>query len=260
MTGVSQIASALVMLSVLVAPALAMAANIVPHRALYRLTLDSATGAQSIEDAGGLIAFQWTETCESVEINEAYSILIYADGGQVNEFGANFVGRERRDGSSFDFRFEQTGAGETLFVEGSAERARDGFALKLRPNGSLNRTLPAGVLFPAGHGQALLEAALAGEKFLSHQVFDGSDIEGPTQITAVIGTPRAVQAELGSGRGWPVTLSFFSFGSIEQTPSYQLEMILRENGVASDLRLDYGDFVLRGRLDVLEERPAASCR
>jgi len=242
-----------------VGPAFAAATAVTPHRAVYRLTLEAAPGAPAIQSATGLIAFQWDRTCQTVEIDEAYSITLYLEDGGLSRFGASFAGIERLDGSVFRFRFEQSGAGETLAAEGTVTESPGGFRLALRPAGSAVRDLPHDLLFPAGHAGVLLDAARSGQRFLSHPVFDGSDLQGPAQISAVIGASRSVPDELGSRRAWPVTLSFFPYASPQETPSYRLTMLLRDNGIASDLRLDYGDFVLRGRLDTLEERPVPVC-
>ncbi|HSP25511.1 MAG TPA: DUF1849 family protein, partial [Saliniramus sp.] len=60
---------------------------------------------------------------------------------------------------------------------------------------------------------------------------------------------------------WPVTLSSFEQGEDqgEQTPAYVISFQLHENGVSTDLRLDFGEFVMAGTLQTLEELPASDC-
>lgn len=234
-------------------------AGVTPHRALYRLTLDEVQGAGGIEQADGLIAFQWRRDCEAVSISEAYVIRLYLDQGKVSEFGATFEGVERLDGDHFDFRFEQTGAGETIVANGEATREEGGVAVELRPREKEPRVFGQEVVFPGYHTGALIEAAQGGRPLVVFKVFDGSDLDGPTLISTAIGKEREVEPMMGSDRGWPMTLAFFSQDATDETPSYQLSMILRDNGIASDLRLDYGEFVLNGKLEVLEERPSPSC-
>ena len=45
---------------------------------------------------------------------------------------------------------------------------------------------------------------------------------------------------------WPVTLSYFTAGRGEQTPIYTITFELYENGVSRALKLDYGEFALKG--------------
>jgi expansin (peptidoglycan-binding protein) len=59
---------------------------------------------------------------------------------------------------------------------------------------------------------------------------------------------------------WPVTLSYFTQGKGEQTPVYVLSFDLYENGVSRALRLDYGDFALKGDMQSLELLPDKGCQ
>ena len=54
---------------------------------------------------------------------------------------------------------------------------------------------------------------------------------------------------------WPVTLSYFSPGEGERTPVYVLAFDLYENGVSGALRLDYGEFSLKGELSRIDLMP-----
>ena len=57
---------------------------------------------------------------------------------------------------------------------------------------------------------------------------------------------------------WPVTLSYFNAGRGEQTPVYVISFELYENGVSRALKLDYGEFALKGESTQL--RPVGSPR
>ncbi len=73
-------------------------------------------------------------------------------------------------------------------------------------------------------------------------------------------------AGLANIRSWPVTISYFTdetpYG--EQKPSYELSFIIYENGITRRMKLDYGDFALRGKLVQLDLSPtkvaAKTCR
>ena len=57
-----------------------------------------------------------------------------------------------------------------------------------------------------------------------------------------------------------MTISYFLVGSGDQTPSYTISFELYENGVSRALKLDYGDFALRGDLQSLEMLPETACQ
>ena len=59
---------------------------------------------------------------------------------------------------------------------------------------------------------------------------------------------------------WPVTLSYFSPERGEGTPIYTLSFEVFEDGVSRALRLDYGQFALKGELTTLELLPAGECQ
>ena len=59
---------------------------------------------------------------------------------------------------------------------------------------------------------------------------------------------------------WPVTLSYFSRERGEGTPIYTLSFEVFEDGVSRALRLDYGQFALKGELTTLELLPSGECQ
>ena len=55
---------------------------------------------------------------------------------------------------------------------------------------------------------------------------------------------------LNNIRRWPVAISYFELGKKDGQPIYVLSFDLYENGVSRALKLDYGDFVLRGDMRI----------
>jgi hypothetical protein len=137
-----------------------------------------------------------------------------------------------------------------------------GEAKFVRPDASALE-LPAGTMFPTAHTIALIEAALSGATFLSKQVFDGGTLEGPFEVTGGIGSVHAADAAdknpLLRNRWWPIRLAFFPADSQSPQPDYELGMDLQDNGIARELVLDYGNFVVRAKLETLEPMPKPHC-
>ena len=113
-------------------------------------------------------------------------------------------------------------------------------------------------MFPTLHMQQVLRGARAGERFVSHEVFDGAGFDSLTQITSVIGQPRLVERladQDEQARAWPVSMAYYELDTPSDTPKFEAEFLLGEDGVLRDIVLDYGDFRLEGaleKLDVLE--------
>ena len=126
----------------------------------------------------------------------------------------------------------------------------------------------------------LIEAARAGKALVELAVYDGSDNgEKVFQSLAVIGKKiepdaskpedaAANQDSLAKLARWPVTISYFDKTAEqkaegdpgEQTPIYTIGFEMYENGISRALRLDYGDFVVDGKMTSLEVKAAKPCK
>jgi hypothetical protein len=62
-----------------------------------------------------------------------------------------------------------------------------------------------------------------------------------------------------------VSIAYFSEGNDEKNktgeelPDYQMSFTLFENGIARDLRMNYGDYVLSGDLEELDALDTSEC-
>ena len=77
----------------------------------------------------------------------------------------------------------------------------------------------------------------------------------------------ANQNSLAGLARWPVTISYFDKSAkkaddepSEQTPIYAISFEMYENGISRALRLDYGDFVVDGKMTSLEVKDAKPCK
>jgi len=161
---------------------------------------------------------------------------------------------------------------------GSASRSDGKVEVKIAKPKSEQFTIAPNFQFPNQHLAAIIQAAQQGRHFVQVDLFDGSESGAKSYATsAVIGAENTGGDELGDeatakGAGltgiryWPVTVSYFSGEPEggEQKPSYELSFIMYENGITRRMRLDYGDFALRGKLVKLEltpaKMPAKGCR
>ena len=103
-------------------------------------------------------------------------------------------------------------------------------------------------------------------------VYDGSDEEKTVRAISTIGKKvnageakkdkdNAQAAPLQSLSSWPVTIGYYSTAEDNaETPLYQINFDMYENGVSTSLVMDYGSFALSGKLAHLELLKAESCQ
>ncbi|WP_407518669.1 cell envelope integrity EipB family protein [Methylobacterium oryzisoli] len=255
--------------------------RLAPHRAVYDLSLARSGGARAVESARGRIVFDFSgDACKgwALQYRQVTVLESSESGTRTSDLRNNTF--ESGDGRAFHFRTQSDLNGAVQApVDGDAERDEKGLSVSLKQPKRGQVTVPGEVLFPAAHMRRLIEAARAGEKTVAVKVFDGSDDGRKIYDTLAVigqgrtgpaaaqpGAPVAAEAPLQEGvmasmPRWPVTLSYFSSGEGERTPIYVLSFDLYENGISGALRLDYGDFSLRGDLSRIDLSPESKdCR
>jgi len=244
------------------------AAEIMPHRALYTMSLGRANGDAGVTAASGTMAYQWGESCDGWTVEQRYRLKMgYAESPDVS-IASNFVTWEAKDGLSYRFNQKETRNGtEDEEIRGTAKLDgpdKGGAADFEKPEGKSFK-LPPGALFPSAHTIFLLDKARAGEVFISKHIFDGATVESAVLVSAVIGPKVAPDAEAAKKSplldrpGWRVRLAFFPADPKAEKPDYELGMLLLDNGVSRDLVIDYGDYAIRAKLDDIEALPKPGC-
>jgi hypothetical protein len=244
------------------------AAEIAPHRALYTMTLGSTRGDSGVVGATGAMDYEWGETCNGWTIEQRYRLKLHYAESRDADVTSTFVTWESKDGLRYRFNQRQTRNGEVdQEIRGEAKLdgpGKGGVAVFTKPKPQTFKLAP-GVLFPSAHTILLIDKAKAGETFLTRQVFDGATDENAVQVSAVIGTrvtPDRVSAKLSpllERPGWRVRLAFFPEDAKAEQPDYELGMRLLDNGVSTDMVIDYGDYSIRATLDDIEPLGKPAC-
>jgi EipB-like len=130
----------------------------------------------------------------------------------------------------------------------------------------------ADAVFPMQHQHRLMAAAAAGETRDSSIVYDGGDGAKSYRVITFIGGKKSVALETDKGdaaslatlAAWPVSISYYPNGKVaegesQDTPLYQVNFDMFENGVAQNLLLDYGEFALQGKLVNYEASKETTC-
>lgn len=249
-------AGAAAVLAALAAPAAtAMPAELLSHRAAYRLSLLNADANSGLTDVRGGLVLEWRAACDGWLSQQRLGFVAGAAEGQGFTYDVRFSSWESRDNTQLRFNVRSYEGQEMN------EEFR-GLAQLEAPGGPGNvhyslpaekeMKLPSGTVFPTGHVQQLIESAEAGRQVVSHDVFDGSGPDALTRVTAVIGARATVEGRAGPEDRWPVSLAYYGVDSEDVLPQFEIAFDLSETGILHDVRLNYGEFTLKAELEKLE--------
>lgn len=249
----------------------ASAAILVPHRAVYDLELKDASERSGISGMYGRMVYEFNgSACEGYTVSFRFVTKVDT-GEEVRTTDQQTTTYE--DLKNRNFRFlTRSFTDEKLDkeVRGSAHEADQGVKVDLTSPERREVDL-AKSLFPTEHMLEVIERAKKGEKMFESRIFDGSDSGDKTLITAtMVSRPRTPAADdsdadkagaMAAKPYWPVTISYFNDDAKgDALPIYRMEFKLYENGITRDLTMDYGDFVLTGKLAALEVFKQGDCK
>lgn len=252
----------------------------VAHRAVYDLTLDQDSSSDTVSDAEGRMVYDFAgSACDGYTTRLRFVTRISDEDGNARLTDVATTTFEDVAGKVFNFSTKSFVDG-TISEDssGSAARGAGDVEVTIAKPKAAHFTIPKNFSFPNQHLAAIIDAARAGKHFVQVDLYDGSDQGKKSYATsAVIGAENAGTDDLGDEatargaglaniRSWPVTISYFTDETPdgEQKPSYELSFIIYENGITRRMKLDYGDFALRGKLVQLDLSPtkvaAKTCR
>jgi hypothetical protein len=233
----------------------------VPHRAIYRIGLAESENRSGITGADGRMVFEVAgNACDGYTMSQRLVVRLSAEEGDDRLLDFRVSTFEAGDGALYRF-VSKTMMNDRVVeeVQGSARRSSGGLDVRLQSPNEKTVKIAGTPLFPSQHLHALLAAARSDQRFFASSIYEGAGTgENADTATAVIGTAQRDQANGPLTKGktrWPVSIAYFSqnfdgeqeFG--EETPVYQMNFMLYENGVTRELIMDYGDYSLSGTLE-----------
>jgi EipB-like len=251
---------------------------LVPHRAIYDLSLGHARDNAQVASVRGRILYDFGgNACDGYTLQFRQVSELNSGEGKTSTSDLRSTTWEGGDAKSFKFTSENF-VDQNLVdsVDGHAEHRGSATAVDLAKPEHKSLDIDAAVAFPTEHMVRAIEAGRAGKTILDFPVYDGSDTgEKVYDTLTVIGRKLepnerkhddAADAEpkLAKVPRWPVTISYFektkAQKTTDQVPVYAISFELYENGISRALSLDYDDFVVNGKLSSLEIKDAKPCR
>ena len=231
------------------------------HHALYALTLDNGRDGD-IVSATGSMGYEVIDACDGWAVRQRLDMTVTNSDGQDIHMVSDYATWESKDGLKLRFHMKQlTDAAVTSQTDGDASLQRRGGPGEVNYTTPKDKTvaLPAGTLFPMAHTEAIITAAREGKKFLALPLFDGTDENGAEDSSIAIldwkqpfATKWPPLNDLPSTR---VRLAFFDRKPDTVTPNYQVGMRYWENGVADNMQMDFGDFVMNAKMTEFAPQP-----
>ncbi len=270
-----RVASLTIAAFLLSSPAMAASADViakglVAHKALYEIDLSATHSGSQILNISGQMSYQWKPSCDAWMTDHKFKLFYeYADAPGMR-IASDFSTYESNDGKTFNFTSRRQRDGE-MYQEilGHASTGDKGGVASYRMPEKMKYDLASGTLFPVSHTLELIKHAERGDKFYSAQIFDGSDEEGPIEINTFIGKQvdgakgtagnSKIDSKLLSGKAWNVRMAVFPVKDKEEESDYEMTMVFHENGIISDMLIEYDDFSVKQKLVALETIPADSC-
>ncbi len=245
-----------------------------PHRAIYDLTLLRAGDGANLQSATGRLAFEIQgSTCEGYTVSFRMVAKYRPSEGAATLIDTQSTTYEGPGALDFRHQVKEMINGqmkdETKLKMTRPAANQEGKG-QITSKGDENFTVPGDTFLPMQHQLRLMMLGEAGGGRDSSVVYDGSDGAKTFQAISFVGKTKPpgsitrdaadpVAAPLKSVGAWPITVSYFSAEKDQSTPDYQVSFDLYENGVATGLVLDYGDFALSGRLTDLTMFDISEC-
>lgn len=236
--------------------------TLVPHRAVYDLTLDRADEKSGISALTGRMVYEFNgSACEGYTTNFRFVTRIDMDEQPQRVTDQQTTTYESGDGKSFRF-VNKTFVDKDLAKEVRGDARLEGSKTLVELTKPKENSFDlAATQFPTAHMEELIGKAEAGEKFYQTSLFDASeDADRVVSTTVVVGKEQAggddetkVMPEFSTDKIWPVTIAYFDDKEKQDgLPIYRINFKLYRNGITRDLTMDYGDFSMRGKLVKLD--------
>lgn len=243
-----------------IANASAAPATLQPHLGVYELSLSSTRAGAGIVAAAGRLVIEVTDSCDGYAQTQRMLLRLQDSRGQEMVSDSNYTTWESRDGNVIRFNARSALNGEVsekysgrAELEGRGEGGVVTFSDPDMPKVDLQE----GTIFPTQHFFEIIETALAGETVLNRRLYDGSGPDGIYDTVAIVSRGGGTNEEVGGEllddlSSWRIRLAYFMPDDQGGIPEYEIGLRLYQNGVTSDLLLDYGDFSMTAKLSRLE--------
>jgi len=241
-----------------------------PHKAFYDIDLVATRSGSPIINISGKMFYEWKETCDGWLTDHRFNLFYEYSDGPGMTITSDFSTYESFDGKEFTFSARRK-RNDELYQEfrGNSDLGKMGGKADYTIPKDIEFDLGEKTNFPMHHTVKLIQNITNNNKFFNAIVFDGSDDEGPVEINAFIGDTKeapkkltenkAIEQSLIKVPARKIRMAVFPQNSENEISDYEMDAVFHENGVISDMLVDYDDFSVTQKLVALEKIEPTSC-
>ncbi len=253
--------------------------GLVPHKARYNLQMVHNNAPTKVSDIQGIMTYNFVKTCQSWLTDQTLNLeMVQTDGIPMRSVN-HFFSDERFDGSEYHY------ASDNVINKQPVDRSvgkvfgdkkhEHYYAYHQGMDKQAQRLDYPNLTFPVHHLTEILYQSKKGNPIYHASVFDGSFADEPVSINAVTSSHRntvddtlksvfAKYKQYLSPSSWSISYAYFkndgAADDSETSPDYESEVKMMENGIITELTIQYPDFILKGNLVGFEPLDKPRCR
>ena len=243
------------------------------YSADYHLSLFSARPDSGVMGADGWMTVRVEKKCSGWGTNDNFYLSVSTVDQPDHIIATKSTSFESHSGQIFRFKLDhwrEDGQGENLSGQAILDKNFKGSVTFKQPKPEQIK-LDEATLFPTRFMRNLLNAAQDNNNFYQAKIFDGSSRDNGMIATVSIGDgmkspiPWSNQEAKSSKipdsdvtTAWPISMAVFAPDSESVLPVYQVMILLRDNGISEEMRMDFGGFIVKATLGRLEKIPHKS--
>ncbi|MBL4647356.1 MAG: DUF1849 family protein [Gammaproteobacteria bacterium] len=236
-------------------------ADLVPHRAHYKITLKSKTAHSDIEDISGSMVLEIRKKGKEWSLSQKSMTMLHVKNGLPEMILAFYQATESEQGDYLKFQAQKTfnrSVMDQVLGEASFSK-KTGNAVTYRSPALQTVQISKNSIPPIQHLRMLIQTAKAGKTTLKSQVFDGSFFGKEVDINTFIEKPKAIckkASALGGRDVWAMNFAIYdNQESRSPLPSFEMRQNISETGVMCGYSMDFGTYAITGTLEKIEKLP-----
>lgn len=241
----------------------AFANGLIPHRALYDITLHRLDKGHTMVNIAGEASLSVKATCNGWISDHLFTLIYdYRDTPPIKMTSA-ISSHESYDAKRFSFTTDRQRNGVTYEkIRGNLTKDTEKTVFT-HPQARTVKT-SKDTFLPMQHTQTLVSAAKNGRRHITLPLFDGSSDKGPMEVSAFITeatTPPHTLKNINSNTLlYKIDLAFFEQNSKNELAEYEITLFMYENGVIPYMLIDYGDLTIAQKITSIEQYKKAPCK
>ncbi|MBL4588882.1 MAG: DUF1849 family protein [Alphaproteobacteria bacterium] len=238
--------------------------TIAPHKALYDIRLKKINSDGRLINIEGEMYFSLATTCTGWITDHRFTLFYDYNDTPRLKMTSVISTYESYDGQDFQFL-------STRKKNGNIYEEINGHLLTKKTNKDLmtveyskpqtnNLSMSPNTLLPIQHTAQLLKAAQQGKKYITLSLFDGSDDQGPMEVSAFISPAiNSLHHTRPEEDLYKIELAFFQQNSKSELAEYEIMLYIHNSGIIPYMLIDYGSFTISQSLRSIEDLPQENC-